>query len=92
MNDKQLKSILLAVCLGATTALAACSEPQDYAETEQMDVEVENDEAQAAEDSAAAVVAEEPAAEVPAAPVDQLPSESRTSEQSVQPDSETLFY
>ena len=48
--------------------------------------------APAAEDSAAPVAAPDVSDQVPAPSPDTLPPEERTSEQSVQPESETLFY
>lgn len=81
--------LLTAASLTALLALAACDEPRpesyDAVETQPEVV------APAAEDSAAPVVeTAPPPVETP--PTDALPPESRTSEETVQPDSETLFY
>lgn len=85
-----MKSMSVLLAFVGAVSLAACSEPQvedDYAPPP-----MEEPMAPAAEDQAAPVVAEAPAA--PAAPTDSttLPPEKRTSEQTVQPESETLFY
>jgi PBP1b-binding outer membrane lipoprotein LpoB len=84
-------TLVLAAALGALT-LASCDDYDGdnragYQEAAPVEV------APAAEDSAEPVVApevEDPAPTAP--PVDTLPPEKRTSEESVQPESETLFY
>ena len=83
---KRLCLTFALVCVGA---LAACDDPDTY--NEQPAVVAEDVvEAPAAEEVAAPVV--EPAALPSAPPVDTLPPEKRSSEESVQPESETLFY
>jgi cell division septation protein DedD len=83
----------LTACLVLTSALtaAACSDPQESNEPETADVAMEAPVAPAAED--AGVPAAEPSA-VDTPPVDSttLPPEKRSSEESVKPESETLFY
>ncbi|HEY1072813.1 hypothetical protein [Brevundimonas sp.] len=89
MNRLNLNRLLLIAALGAAAATSACDEPP--VETESVQVEVQEPAAPAAEESAAPAVAEAPAADAPP-PVDTLPPEQRTSEQTVQPESDTLFY
>ncbi|MET4683267.1 hypothetical protein [Brevundimonas faecalis] len=94
MKTLNAKPLLLAAVLGvAATALAACGEPSHDQNDGAVEVQVEEDAAPAAEDSAAPAVAEVPAIPTDAPPpVETLPPEKRTSEESVQPESETLFY
>lgn len=82
--------VLTATALGVL-ALAACDDFQsrdqsDYADTPPVEVQ-----APAAEDAAEPVVAPEVTDPAPA-PETPLPPQEKTSEQSVQPESETLFY
>ncbi len=83
----------LTACLVLTSALtaAACSDPQESNEPETAEVALEAPVSPAAED--AGVPAAEPSA-VDTPPVDSttLPPEKRSSEESVKPESETLFY
>ena len=83
----------LIACLVLTSALtvAACDDPQASNEPETADVTMEAPVAPAAED--AGVPVDAPSA-VDTPPVDSttLPPEKRTSEESVKPESETLFY
>ncbi len=92
MKNTLLKPILVASGLGLAALVSACSEPDYDPQPEPAPVEVVEEEAVAAEDAAEPVVAEvtEPAPDTP--PVDTLPPETRSSEESVQPDSDTLFY
>lgn len=83
-----MRHLLLASSLTALVGLSACEEPRPEPRAEEM-VVVEPA-APAAEDSAAPAVEQAPVTEAP--PSEALPPESRTSEQTVQPDSETLFY
>ncbi len=92
MNRLIVKRLLLAAGLAATTALAACDEPRSENDYEAVEVQTEEPAAPAAEDAAAPAVAEAPAATEAPPPVDALPPETRTSEQTVQPESDTLFY
>lgn len=90
MNQLIVKRLLLAAGLSAAAFLASCDEPQHY---ESVEIQTEAPPAApAAEDSAAPVVAEAPAAKDAAAPVEAIPHDERTSEQTVQPESDTLFY
>lgn len=81
--------LIVVASLSALFALAACDDPRpDQYDTVEIQPEVA---APAAEDAAApAVETAPPPVETP--PTDALPPESRTSEETVQPDSETLFY
>ena len=91
MNQLIMKRLLLATGLGAASLLASCDEPR---QSESYEVQIETPAAPAAEEAAAPVAAEAeaaPATDAPA-PVDTLPPEQRTSEQTVQPESDTLFY
>lgn len=92
MNHLIVKRLLLATSLGAAAFLASCDEPRQDHDYEAVEIQTEEPAAPAAEDSAAPVVAEAPAATEAPAPVDTLPPEQRTSEQTVQPESDTLFY
>jgi hypothetical protein len=92
MNRLIVKRLLLAASLAATTALAACDEPRSENDYEAVDIQAAEPAAPAAEDSAAPAVAEAPVPTDAPPPVDTLPAENRTSEQTVQPESDTLFY
>lgn len=85
---------LLALAAAATgaLALAGCEDPYADEDVETYQPPVEAPVAPAVEDSAADAAAVAPAEPTP--PVDQssLPTDKRSSEQSVQPESETLFY
>lgn len=95
MRTMSLRSMSLTVALlaGGTLMLAACDNGGTYVDTT-TDVElVEPTDAVAAEEQAAPVVAETPSeVATDAPPVESLPPEVRSSEESVQPESETLFY
>ena len=84
-----MKRLFLTFALIGAGTLAACDEPEPVREAPAVVVE-EAAEAPAAEDTA--VPATDPAALPSAPPVDTLPPEQRSSEESVQPESETLFY
>lgn len=90
MTRPHTHRILIAVLLAGGAVLSACEEPQ-VRRSETVVIETETPTAVAAEDAAAPAAAEAPAADAPP-PVDTLPPEKRTSEESVQPESETLFY
>ena len=85
-------TVLAATALGAL-ALVSCD---DYSpRSEDADVEtmtIEEPVAPSAEDSAAPVVAPDVEDSTPTPPPETLPPEERSSEQTVQPESETLFY
>lgn len=92
MTKSYFKTLVVAASLGATAFLAGCDNPATETEYQQMELETETIDASAADEAAAPAVAE--VTEVPAdtPPVESVPLEPRTSEESVQPDSETLFY
>lgn len=90
MNRLIVNRLLLAAGLAATAALAACDEPRKEEGHEAVEIQTEEPAAPAAEDAAVPAVAETPTEAPP--PVDALPPEKRTSEQTVQPESDTLFY
>ena len=91
MNRTTMKRLFLGVtALGLVTALAACEEP--YREPAPVESPVVEAEAPTAEDSAAPTVAEAPATPDASAPVETLPPDKRSSEETVQPESDTLFY
>lgn len=83
----------LIACLVLTSALtaAACDDPQDSNEPETADVAMDAPVAPAAEDAGAPVAAPS-AVDAPPADSTALPPEKRSSEESVKPESETLFY
>ncbi|WP_395943215.1 hypothetical protein [Brevundimonas sp.] len=84
--------VLAATALGAL-ALAGCDDFQSSSRDDYADAPPVQEEAPAAEDSAEPVVAPEVTDPTPTAPPPEtLPPEERSSEQSVQPESETLFY
>lgn len=84
-----VKRLFLTFALVCAGTVAACDDPQPVREETSMTVE-EAVIAPSAEDVATPVT--EPATLPSAPPVDTLPSEKRSSEESVQPESETLFY
>lgn len=84
-----MKRLFLTFALMGAGTLAACDDPEPVNEAPVVVVE-EAPVAPAAEAVAAPVT--EPAALPSAPPVDTLPPEQRSSEESVQPESETLFY
>ncbi len=92
MNRLIVKRLLLAAGLAATAALAACGEPRSEEHYEAVEIQTEEPAAPAAEESAAPAVAEAPVAPADAPPVEAIPHDERTSEQTVQPESDTLFY
>lgn len=85
-----MKRLIALLALTTTLGVAACDDPQSN-EAEYADTPMEEPMAVPAEDAGAPVAA--PSA-VDTPPVDSstLPSEKRSSEESVQPESETLFY
>ena len=92
MNQLIVKRLLLAASLGAAAFLASCDEPRQDQDYEAVEIQTEEPTAPAAEESAAPAVAEAPIPTDAPPPVDRLPPEQRTSEQTVQPESDTLFY
>lgn len=83
-----MKRLFTLVAMAGAVALTACDDPRP-AEPEVQDMPLEEPLAPAAEDVQAPVAAPS-ATDTP--PSDPLPAEKRTSEESVRPDSETLFY
>ena len=92
MQNNYLKSFMLVASLSATALIAGCGSPSDYEETEQMELETHAADADAAEDNVENIVGEAPAVATDTPPVESVPVEPKSSEESVQPDSETLFY
>lgn len=86
-----MKRLIALMALTGALSAAACDDPNGYEREEVADAPMEAPVAPAAEDVAEPAAA--PSA-VDTPPVDSstLPSEKRTSEESVQPESETLFY
>lgn len=87
-----MKRLMIAVALSAVAALAACEDPRGSDEaTETADTPTEMPVAPSAED--AGVPAAAPS-ETDTPPVDPstIPPEKRTSDETVAPESETLFY
>lgn len=91
MSRSTITRLLLGAALASTAALAACEEPHTRTQSMEAPV-VEEDAAPSAEESAEPAAAEAPESAEPATPVETLPSDQRTSEQTVQPESDTLFY
>ncbi|WP_312126247.1 hypothetical protein [Brevundimonas sp.] len=84
-------SLTVAALVAAGLTLTACDNPQPQPSYEDTYVEdVAPQEAVPAEEQAAPAVAEAPV--VDTVPVETVPPDVRSSEESVQPDSETLFY
>lgn len=92
MTNYPVKSLILATSLAAAAILSSCGSPPQETEVEQLELDTQPIEAPAAADNAEPAVAEVPAIPTDAPPVESVPLEPRSSEQSVQPDSETLFY
>lgn len=84
-----MKRIFALAAIAGAFALTACDDPRP-AEPEVMDVPMEEPVAPAVEEVQAPVAA--PSAVDAPPPSTTSPAEKRTSEESVQPDSETLFY
>lgn len=84
-----MKKLMILAAAGVTLALAACDEPYRE-ESEMAPVETESPVAPAATDETAPVV--DPAVTDPSLETPPVPPEEKSSEQSVQPESETLFY
>lgn len=86
-----MKRLIAFLVLTGALSLAACDDPNGYEQEEVADVPMEAPVAPAAEDVAEPAAAPS-AVDTPPADSTTLPSEKRTSEESVQPESETLFY
>lgn len=87
-----MKRLMLAIALTSAAALAACEDPNAYDDrSETGETVVEAPVAPAAADAGMPVVAPS-ATDTPPTDNTTLPPEKRTSEQTVAPESETLFY
>lgn len=84
-----MKSLMIVAAVGAALALVACDEPYQQ-QTETAPPPMEAPVAPAATDQTAPVA--DTAAPTTAPSTTTLPADQRSSEQSVQPESETLFY
>ncbi len=87
-------SLAIALLAGSSLVLGACDNGSSYNADYGSDMEVEQaTDAVAADQEAVPVVAEAPSEiQTDATPVESLPPEVRSSEESVQPESDTLFY
>ena len=87
-----MKRLILALVLGGASTLAACDDPQSYEDVETAPMVIEEPVAPSVEEQSAPVVETE--AQTDATPQDNtvLPPEERASEETVEPESETLFY
>lgn len=84
------RTLAVLTAFAAVATLAACDDPEPMDEMAAPPVETMPD-AIAADDAGAETAA--PAADTPPAPdAGALPADKRSSEESVQPESETLFY
>lgn len=83
-----MKRLILAAALSSLAALAACDDPRPSQDVETYEPPMEAPVAPPVEETPP------PAVTPPPAPADNtaLPPEARSSEESVQPESETLFY
>ena len=91
-GDSMKRLMTIFAAAGAAFALSACEPPSDHdGRDEVSDIPTEPPVADAAADSAADAAATAPTDD---APVDHstLPADRRSSEESVQPESETLFF
>ena len=88
----KLFAVPTAVALAAGFALAGCDNSETYSEPAVMEVEEVEEAAPTADESATPAVAETPAPVTDPVPTEALPPETKSSEESVQPESETLFY
>lgn len=86
MNKSPLPWLAASLALG----LAACDEPRYEATPERSDIPEVTVEATPAEDAAEPAV--ETAPETPPVDTSALPPDARTSEETVRPESETMFY
>lgn len=86
-----MKRLIALMTLTGALSVAACDSPGGSDEPEFADTTIETPVAPNAEDVGAPVV-EPGAVDTPPADTTRLPPEKRSSEQSVQPESETLFY
>lgn len=87
-----MNRLLALVAAAGALALAGCEDPYADEDVETYQPPVEAPVAPAIEDSAADAAATAPAETPPPVDPSTLPADQRSSEQSVQPESETLFY
>ncbi|MFP5297174.1 MAG: hypothetical protein ACLGG3_07625 [Alphaproteobacteria bacterium] len=87
-----MKRLLVLAAASGALAVAACDDPYASEDLETYQPPLEEPVAPAADAAAADAAATAPAESSP--PVDQgaMPTDKRSSEESVQPESETLFY
>jgi hypothetical protein len=85
-----MKRLIAILALSTAFGVAACDDPNDY-ESEVAEAPIEAPVAPAAEDVGAPVAAPS-AVDTPPADSTTMPPEKRSSAESVQPESETLFY
>lgn len=85
-------TIPAALAVVAGLALAGCDNPQMQTEPQTMEVEQIEEAAPAADGQAAPVAAETTTPDTTAIPNESVPVEPKSSEESVQPESDTLFY
>lgn len=86
-----MKRLIALLALTGAVSVAACDDPGGSNEPEYADTPVEAPVAPAAEDAGAPAAAPS-AVDTPPVDTSRLPPEKRSSEESVQPESETLFY
>lgn len=86
-----MKRLIACLVLSGALTAAACDDPRESNEPETADVAMEAPVAPAAEDTGVPV-AEPGAVDTPPADATTVPPEKRSSEESVKPESETLFY
>lgn len=86
-----MKRLIALLALTGAVSVAACDDPGGSNEPEYADTPIEAPVAPAAEDAGAPVAAPS-AVDTPPADTTRLPPEKRSSEESVKPESETLFY
>lgn len=86
-----MKRLIACLVLTSALAVAACDDPQESNEPETADAAMAEPVAPAAEDAGVPVAAPS-AVDTPPADSTTLPPEKRSSEESVKPESETLFY
>lgn len=86
-----MNRLIALLALTSALSVAACDDPQGSNEPEYADEPMEAPVAPTAEDAGAPVAAPSAVDTAPADP-STLPPEKRSSAESVQPESETLFY
>jgi hypothetical protein len=86
-----MRKLIALFAMTGALSVAACDDPGGSNDAEYADTPMEAPVAPAAEDVGEPVAAPS-AVDTPPADTSRLPPEKRSSEQSVQPESETLFY